>query len=142
MKEILNSYSSSELKKFISNTNIKGYSKMKKAQLISLMMKPEHISKFSNIKPKEKKTNKQGKKTPMKETKMMKPIPKPRTMKKMEKPIPKPRTTKKPKKNEFQMIVEDVKPIMDEEPKKKGGNKETTKLEIKKNDNRFPRRRV
>ena len=52
--EILNSHSVSTLKKEISKTNIKGYSKMKKAEIISLMMKPEHSKRFSHIKIKDK----------------------------------------------------------------------------------------
>ena len=52
MKDILNSYSTPELKKEISKTNIKGYSKMKKADIIELMIK--HMDKFSHLKMKEK----------------------------------------------------------------------------------------
>ena len=51
MKDILNSYSTPELKKEISKTNIKGYSKMKKADIIELMIK--HKDKFSHLKMKE-----------------------------------------------------------------------------------------
>lgn len=50
-KEILNSHSVTALKKEIAKTNIKGYSKMKKAEVISLMMKPEHSTRFGHIKP-------------------------------------------------------------------------------------------
>merc|ERR1711935_1134737 len=39
MRETLNSHPTSTLKKEISKTNIKGYSKMKKAEIIELMMK-------------------------------------------------------------------------------------------------------
>ena len=63
--EILNSHSVSTLKKEISKTNIKGYSKMKKAEIISLMMKPEHSKRFSHIKMKDKTVIK---KEPKKET--------------------------------------------------------------------------
>lgn len=55
MKTILNTYTVTELKKFISQNNIKGYSKLKKDELIKLMTKAEHINKFKHIKPKEKK---------------------------------------------------------------------------------------
>ena len=48
MREILNSHSVSNLKKEISKTNIKGYSKMKKADIVNLMMK--HKQRFSHIK--------------------------------------------------------------------------------------------
>jgi len=47
-KEILNSHPVSVLKKEISKTNIKGYSKMKKAEVVELMAKNK--SKFGHIK--------------------------------------------------------------------------------------------
>ena len=53
MKDILNSHPVSVLKKEISKTNIKGYSKMKKAEVIELMMKNK--DRFSHIKMAEKK---------------------------------------------------------------------------------------
>ena len=71
--EILNSHSVSTLKKEISKTNIKGYSKMKKAEIISLMMKPEHSKRFSHIKMKDKTVIK---KEPKKETPKKKEKPK------------------------------------------------------------------
>jgi len=46
--EILNSHSVSALKKEISKTNIKGYSKMKKNEIVSLMM--THKTRFNHIK--------------------------------------------------------------------------------------------
>jgi len=46
-KEILQSHPVSVLKKEISKSNVKGYSKMKKAQVIELMLK--HKEKFSHI---------------------------------------------------------------------------------------------
>ena len=50
MEEILNSHKVDDLKKEISNTNIKGYSKMTKKELVKLMLKtPE---KFSHMKKK------------------------------------------------------------------------------------------
>ena len=49
MREILNSHSVANLKKEISKTNIKGYSKLKKAGLVDLMLK--HKDRFSHIKP-------------------------------------------------------------------------------------------
>ena len=54
MKDILNSYSLSELKKEISNLNIKGYSKLKKSEVIELMMK--HKERFMHLKMKDKKS--------------------------------------------------------------------------------------
>jgi hypothetical protein len=53
MREILESYSSTELKKEISKTNIKGYSKMKKSEIVNLMLKNK--DRFSHLKKKEKK---------------------------------------------------------------------------------------
>lgn len=58
-REILESHSATTLKKEISKTNIKGYSKMKKAELVDLMLK--HKDRFHHIKMAEKKT--QTKKT-------------------------------------------------------------------------------
>ncbi len=51
-KEILESHPVTVLKKEISKTNIKGYSKMKKSEIVSLMLKPEHSKRFSHIKKK------------------------------------------------------------------------------------------
>jgi len=53
-RPILDSHPISVLRKEISKTNIKGYSKMKKAEVISLMLKRENASKFSHIKMREK----------------------------------------------------------------------------------------
>jgi hypothetical protein len=52
-REILNSHPISTLKKEISKTNIKGYSKMKKAEVVDLMMKNK--DRFSHIQHAEKK---------------------------------------------------------------------------------------
>ncbi len=70
MKDILNTYSATELKKFISQSNIKKYSKLKKNELITLMTKTEHINKFRYIKEKVKKERKKPAPAP-------KPTPKP-----------------------------------------------------------------
>jgi hypothetical protein len=48
-REILVSHPISVLKKEISATNIKGYSKMKKAELVELMLRSENKAKFSHI---------------------------------------------------------------------------------------------
>lgn len=48
MEEILRSHPVSTLKKEISKTNVKGYSKMRKAEVVSLMIK--HKEKFGHIK--------------------------------------------------------------------------------------------
>ena len=50
MKDILDSYSLRELRKMISNTNIKNYSKLNKDETIKLMMRPEHRGRFASIK--------------------------------------------------------------------------------------------
>jgi hypothetical protein len=52
MKEILQTYKLPELKKMVRATNITGYSKLKKDELIKLMMRPEHADRFKSIKPK------------------------------------------------------------------------------------------
>lgn len=58
-REILNSHPISTLKKEISKTNIKGYSKMKKDEVVELMMKNKerfgHIKKAEKTKPVSKK---------------------------------------------------------------------------------------
>jgi len=64
-KEILESHPVSVLKKEISKTNIKGYSKMKKTEIVSLMLKPEHSKRFSHIK---KKGEEPKKESPKKES--------------------------------------------------------------------------
>lgn len=53
-KEILQSHPISVLKKEISKTNIRGYSKMKKSEVVDLMMKNK--DRFGHIRMKEKKT--------------------------------------------------------------------------------------
>ena len=110
-KEILISHPVSVLKKEISKTNIKGYSKMRKLELIDLMMKPEHAGKFSHIKkgaayiPGDLKPIKKDKKIVIKRT--PKPAPAPKANKKIvikrtPKPAPAPapkivvKTSKKP----------------------------------------------
>ena len=63
-KEILNSHPVGTLKKEIAKTNIKGYSKMKKAELVDLMMKNKekfgHIRKKGEAPAKEPRTLKKG----------------------------------------------------------------------------------
>jgi len=72
MKDIFKSHSVTVLKKEISKTNIKGYSKMKKAEVIELMIKNK--DKFSYIKMAEKK---ERKKAPAKPKVKVKPEKKP-----------------------------------------------------------------
>ena len=57
-KEILESHPVLVLKKEISKTNIKGYSKDKKVDIIKKMLLDENIDKFSHIKMAEKKERK------------------------------------------------------------------------------------
>jgi len=64
MRVVFNSHSVKTLKKEISKTNIKGYSKLNKNELVNLMMK--HKDRFSHIE-----MNKPKK---IKETKKRKPI--------------------------------------------------------------------
>ncbi len=52
MKEILQTYNLPELKKMVRATNITGYSKLKKDELIKLMVRPENIDRFKSIRPK------------------------------------------------------------------------------------------
>ena len=60
-KEILRSHPVTILRKEISKTNIKGYSKMKKNEVIELMLKAENKEKFKHIKMAEsKKTASKG----------------------------------------------------------------------------------
>ena len=57
-REILASHPVTTLRREIAKTNIKGYSKMKKQEVIDLMMKDENKDKFHHIKmaePKERK---------------------------------------------------------------------------------------
>ncbi len=54
MKDILESYSTAELKRLVRGANITNYSKLKKAELIELMMRPEYIERFKEIQPKSK----------------------------------------------------------------------------------------
>jgi hypothetical protein len=73
LKKILNSYSAAELKRFISKSNITGYSKMKKNDIMELMMRVEHKHKFKNIKMKEPKKKEPKKVEPKEEPKKVEP---------------------------------------------------------------------
>ena len=50
MKEILNSHPLKNLRLAVKNSNIKGYSKMNKSQLIDVMLKPQHRNDFKDVK--------------------------------------------------------------------------------------------
>jgi hypothetical protein len=88
MTAILNSYTLFELKKEISKQNVKGYSKMRKADLIALMLHKDHAHKFSHLKHKVKQ-----------------PKSKIRTHKPAHKPAPKP-TPKPAPKTEMELYKE------------------------------------
>ena len=90
MKKILETHSATTLKSEIAKTNIKGYSKMKKDEIIKLMLK--HQERFRHIKPLEKAPRKVApKKDPKTEKKVApkKEAPKPVAKKEAPKPVPK-----------------------------------------------------
>ena len=76
-EEVLKSYTVAELKKEISKRNIKGYSKMKRAELHALIMK--HRQHFSDLVKKDK---------PKKEKPKQAPKPKPKTKPTNKQPLP------------------------------------------------------
>ena len=108
MKEILLSHPVKNLRMAVRNSNIRGYSKMTKPQLINEMMKPQHRNDFKDIKkyvkPPPKKIEKKDK---IFEDPKPKPVPAPR--KKKEKPIPKPRPASTLKKPEKKLEIPDKK---------------------------------
>ena len=100
-KDILNSYSVIELRKEVSKTNIKGYSKMKKSEVVELMMKPNNKPKFHHIKAKTKATKVKAAPAPA-------PAPKKTyKFKKKEKAKPEPAPAKKLTKTELIDKLED-----------------------------------
>jgi len=100
-REILESYTVTDLRKEISKTNIKRYSSMKKSEVIELMKKPEHNSKFNHLKMKEK---------PAKEKKVKLTVTKADgTVKQVKMKKKKPATPKKEKKEEE--VVKPTKPL-------------------------------
>lgn len=52
VRKILDTYSIPELKRIIRATNITGYSKLNKNQLLDLMIRPENLERFNSMKPK------------------------------------------------------------------------------------------
>ncbi len=89
LKSRLESHSISTLRKEISKTNIKGYSKMKKAEVVALMLK--HSDRFNHIQQREKVARK----------------------------APAPRKAPEPKKEEPKKVKKIIKkPVKKEEPKK------------------------
>ena len=92
-EKILNSYTIRQLKKEISKTNIKGYSKMKRAELHAIIMKNKE--RFSHLKEQEKKMGKVKKKVVKIEEKVKKQAKPPTNKPKpAPKPKPKPKTPK------------------------------------------------
>ena len=79
MKDVLMSHSVANLKKMISAYNIRGYSKMKKPELIDMMTSPEHIGKFRHIKAKGGKMPTKDSKVVAKPKAKVKPPPPPKT---------------------------------------------------------------
>lgn len=77
MKEILESYKLPELKRIVRATNITGYSKLKKDELIKLMMRPEHIDRFRGLKSKDKRDIVKGDKKAGKVVRQFKRLAKP-----------------------------------------------------------------
>jgi len=102
MKDILNSYSVTELKKEVSKTNIKNYSKLKKPELIELMMKFKE--RFMHLKMKDKKQPKAKAKPAPKAKPAAKPAPKP-TAKPAAKPAPKKEKPKKDVRKELKEVL-------------------------------------
>ena len=95
MKEILMSHPISTLRKEISNQNIKGYSKLKKAELVALMLKTPQ--RFKHIKMRVKPKKEAPKPAPKKEEPKKKPTPKKKKkIKLIKKEEPKPAPKKKP----------------------------------------------
>ena len=79
-REILNSHPVATLKKEISKTNVKGYSKMKKNEVIELMMKtPERFAHIT-MKGKQPRKKAEPKKTGFKTKRPESPKPKPKPL--------------------------------------------------------------
>jgi hypothetical protein len=113
--EILKSYTLGELRKEVSKSNIKRYSKLKKADLIELMMKEEHKDLFHHMKLKTHKMRGGKVMTGTKHTKDSKPVEKKEEetkqkkkikliKKEEEKPKKKIKLIKKPKRKEIKMV--------------------------------------
>ncbi len=82
LKGVLESYSAPELKRMIRETNIRGYSRLKKAELITLMTRPEHKHNFDSVgfkqerKPKEESKEAKTKAKVLREFKKKAKVPK------------------------------------------------------------------
>ncbi len=101
-RQILESHPVSVLKKEISATNIKGYSKMKKSEVIDLMLKKEHREKFSHIKSAEGKKKAEPKEITIVPKRKKKAEPKEITI------VPKRKKKAEPKKKQIDLTPREV----------------------------------
>tara|TARA_R110001592_G_scaffold286379_1_gene554906 strand:- start:4955 stop:6166 length:1212 start_codon:yes stop_codon:yes gene_type:complete len=128
---ILNSYTGAELKKLIASTNIKGYSKLPKPELIKLMLRAEHIDRFKSVKMKAKRSapvSEKDQKQKMKLLRELKKSNKPKVKKDIDSlPLPAfPKDKKLSKKEEAEMQK-----VFEESKKKVPGKKQITKSKPK-----------
>tara|TARA_R110000803_G_scaffold46302_1_gene97267 strand:- start:3191 stop:3601 length:411 start_codon:yes stop_codon:yes gene_type:complete len=114
MKEILNSHPLKNLRLAVKNSNIKGYSKMNKSQLIDVMLKPQHRNDFKDVKIYVKPEKKREKKEKIFEKSSPKQEKKPE-QKPEKKPEQKPE--KKPEQKPRRKLVQ-VKKLSEKELKK------------------------
>jgi hypothetical protein len=134
-REILDSHPASTLKKEISKTNIKGYSKMTKKQLIDVMMANKerfgHIKKKEYVPPKRtapKKAEPPKKPAPKKVMAKPKPDTEPKRPSEPKRPQPKPDTEpKRPSEPKRPQPKPDTEPKRPSEPKRPAPKKETDK---------------
>ena len=103
--EILKSHTLGELRKEVSKTNIKRYSKLKKIDLIELMMKKEHLDLFHHMELKTHKMPSGIVHTGSKHTKDSKPVEKKKEETKKKKTI-KLVSFEKPKKKRIKLIID------------------------------------
>ena len=114
-REILNSHPISTLKKEISKTNVKGYSKMKKSEIVELMMKTP--ARFSHITMKEGKPKKEEPKK--QDSSRLEQIMKDRKKKAEPKKLAEPKADTEPKSSEEPKRPTPKKVVKKAEPKKK-----------------------
>ena len=105
LKSRLESHSLSTLKKEISKTNVKGYSKMKKAEVVALMLK--HSDRFNHIQHADTKKSEPKKEEPKKVKKIIKKSEPKEEPKKVKKIIKKPEPKEEPK-NDNEKVKEFV----------------------------------
>ena len=74
LKGVLETYSAPELKKMIRAANITGYSRLKKAELITLMSRPEHRHNFDSVGFKQERKPKQDTKEAKTKAKAMREL--------------------------------------------------------------------